>query len=135
MMKNKKKLIFVIFGIIVVAGMAVYMLFLRPEPPIVYAYYSTGEAIVTNVKDTNRLFKTSVVLVLNSDDDKLNEDLVNRNAVIRDALIFILREMSEDEILQVGSKDEIRQAMITSLNTRLAIDNVVGILFNDYVMQ
>ncbi|MDR0951745.1 MAG: flagellar basal body-associated FliL family protein [Oscillospiraceae bacterium] len=135
MLKNKKMLLIIIIGVIAVAGVVVYMLFLKPEPPIVYSYYSPGEAFVTNVKETGRLFKSGLVLVVDTEDEKVTGDFTLRNALIRDTIIFILRDLSEEEILAPDNKEALRQEIISQLNTRLETEHIVDMYFNDYVVQ
>jgi flagellar basal body-associated protein FliL len=130
-----KKLLIMIGGGVAILGVAVYMLFLKPDPEPVFTYYSTGEPLVVNVKDTGRLFKTSLVLVVNSEDEELIGSLTKRNALIRDTALFILRDLSETEILENDNKDALRSRMMAELNARLGIDNIVELLFNDFVVQ
>lgn len=134
---SKKKLIIIIALVVAVAVGAGYYFFFMPkgEKPIVYAYYSPGEYFVTNVKDSSRLLKSSIVLVLNTEDSKLQENLTTENARIRDTIIFLLREQGEDELRSTGNKDDLRKNIIEQLNIQLNIDNIVDVLFNDFVMQ
>jgi len=140
---GKKKppiILFIIIGVVVIgAAAAAYFLFFRGEPkeePEVYSYYSPGDFFVTNVSDdSTRLFKTSVVLVLNTEDAKLQERLDADNVMIRDTIIFILRDVTVEEIMASGNKDDLRQEILSTLNKRLGIDNIKEVLFNDFVMS
>lgn len=133
---SKKKLLIIIVLLVAAgAAAAIYFLMPRSEKPIVYGYYSPGEYFVTNVNNSNRLLKVSVVLVLNSDDAGLQSDLTAKNSQIRDTLIFIFRDLGEEDIKSAGSQDNLRENIVESLNNRLEIDNIVGVLFNDFVMQ
>lgn len=132
----KKKLLLIIIAVVAVGGAAAaYFLLPKSEKPIVYSYYSPGEYFVTNVKDSSRLLKASIVLVLNTDDSKLQEDLTLRNSIIRDSIIFLLRDLNEDAIKSTGTQDNLRQSIVKQLNNTLDIDNIVTVMFNDFVMQ
>jgi flagellar basal body-associated protein FliL len=134
-MKNKKLLIIVIAAVAVVATAVVIFLSSRGEKPIVYAYYSPGEFFVTNVNASAHLLKTSVVLVLNTEDTKLQDELKLQNAKVRDTIIFLLRDLTEEDIKSADNKEKLRKDIIEQLNDRLEIDNIVDVWFNDFVMQ
>ncbi|MDR1117654.1 MAG: flagellar basal body-associated FliL family protein [Oscillospiraceae bacterium] len=126
--------IIVIAVVVIVVGVVVYtMFFSAAEKPVVYDYYTPGDFFVTNVNDSGRLFKSSIVLVLNS--NKLQDELKVKNTLIRDTILFILREKNEAFIKDLRGQDILRTDIANALNERLGIDNVVDILFNDYVMQ
>ena len=95
--------------------------------------YSPGEFFTTNVKESTRLLKTSIILVV--DDEGLEKKLTAENTHIRDAIIFILRDLTEEEIRAPGTQDELRDRLISALNERLGIRNFVEVLFSDFVMS
>ena len=131
-----KKILIIVVVIVVVGAAAAYFLLFNndTEKPEVRVEYSPGEFFTTNVSDSIRILKTALVLVVNS--DKLDEQLAEENARIRDTIIFILRDLSEDEIRDnEGTQDALREKIITALNERLGIDNFVEVLFNDFVMS
>ena len=129
-----KKVLLILVALLLVGGVAVFMFVLpKSEPPIVYTNYSPGEFFVTNVNNSNRLLKTAVVLVL--DTDKHQEMMDEENALIRDKIIFILRELDEDAIKDKATPDMLRTRIMETLNESLGIDNIVKVRFNDFVMQ
>jgi len=132
-MKGKKLLPIILIAAAVAVGIFVYFFFLRGDPPIVYTNYSPGDYFVTNVKDSNRLFKTAVVLVL--DTDKMQNDLDTNKPLIRDTIIFILRELDEGTINNLATQDALRARIVAQLNKNLETEHIVGVLFNDYVVQ
>ena len=121
--------------IVVVLGLAaaLYFLVFSGERPVVYTEYSPGDYFVTNVKDSNRLLKTGVILVL--DDEKFAAGIDVNKALIRDTIIFILRDQDEATLRKSGSDEGIRKAIIAKLNTVLATEHVYDVYFTDYVMQ
>ena len=131
-----KKLMPVILGVVVLAGVALgYMYFTGGEEVEVYEYYSPGDFFVTNVKDSNSLFKSSVVLVLNTDDEKVLEDLDKMNSIIRDTIIFVLRDQSADTLKSTVLHETVRETIKAKINERLSVTYIVDVLFNDYVIQ
>ena len=129
-----KKAAIIIVVLVVVGGAALYFFMFSgdKEKPAVRVEYSPGEFFTTNVKESTRLLKASIVLIVNADD--LEDMLTKENARIRDTVIFILRDLTEGEIREEGTQDELRDRIITALNERLDIDNIVEVLFNDFVM-
>lgn len=129
----KKILPVVIIAVVLTAAAAVYFFFLRGEPEIKYTTYSPGEFFVTNVKDSKKLLKTGIVMVL--DTDTLEAKLTENNALIRDSIIFILRSLTDDVLAKADAQNTIRILIKDDLNQKLKIENIVDIYFNDFVVQ
>ena len=132
-----KKVVLIIAIIVIAAGAALYLFVFSAggEKPEVRVNYSPGDFFTTNVKVTGnaaRMLKTGVVLVVN--EQGLEAMLEEENARIRDTIIFILRDLTEEEIRAEGNQDDLRERIINALNERLDIDNFVEVLFNDFVM-
>ena len=102
------------------------------EAKIVRAEYSPGEYFTTNVSGSYHLLKVVPILVVNR--EGLEDTLKERNATIRDTIIFILRDLTEEEITAPGNQDELRERIVTTLNERLGVDYFVEVIFNDFVM-
>ena len=134
---NKKILIIVGALIIVVVGVILFLTMQggqeEPEVVINYSEYSPGEFFVTNVKDSKRLLKVAVVLVVNS--DELQETLKAENSLIRDKIIFILRTLTEEDILSNETVPRLRQQILEELNASFETSGIVEVRFNDFVMQ
>jgi len=129
-----KKIAIIIVVVVVVAAAALYFFVFSgdSEKPEVRVEYSPGDFFTTNVGEgSSRLLKAGIVLVVNA--EGLEEMLTAENARIRDTIIFILRDLTEDEI-RLQNQDRLRQRIITELNEKLGIDNFVEVLFNDFVM-
>lgn len=129
----KKAVIFILLVIVVAAGIMLYMFVLKGEPEPTYDQYSPGEYFVTNVKESNRLLKTSIVLELDS--DKMQEELTEKNTLIRDTIIIILRELDETEVRAPDVQEKLREMLKDALNKQLGTEHIIGILFNDFVMH
>ena len=97
----KKTLIIIIAAVVVASGVAAYFIFFNnSEPKEVRIAYVPGEFFVTNVKDSKYLLKTTIVLELSQEDKE--EYLTENNHMIRDIIIFILREKTEEELRSAG---------------------------------
>ncbi|MCL2125777.1 MAG: flagellar basal body-associated FliL family protein [Oscillospiraceae bacterium] len=129
-----KKILPIIIVIVVVGAAAIYFFMFSgdKEKPEIRVEYSPGEFFTTNVSGSSRLLKAGIILIVN--DDKLEERLTAENARIRDTIIFILRDLTENEIKEPGTQDVLRGRIIDALNERLEIENFVEVLFNDFVM-
>lgn len=134
----KKALPILVAVILVVAG-AAYVFLSKPAaaPEAKPVFYSPGDPFITNVKDSNHLLKVSLVLVL--DDNKATKTLLEqlnlRNAEVRDTVLFILRDLTADEISATTAQDDLREQIRTALNDKMDTQEIKGILFNDFVMQ
>lgn len=132
---NKKKIIILIVAAAVVIGGAAYFFLLRNndgENQPLYEY-AMSDAFVTNVKDSSKLFKTSVILVV---DKKGMDDFFDENEyTIRDTILFMLRDLTEEDISSSDIQAKLRVSIPQALNSALGIDNIVSVYFSDFVMQ
>lgn len=134
---GSKKILIIILAVILAGGGVAAYIFLVPktEKPIVYSYFATGDPYYANLPDSSRIMRASVTLVLNTEDTKLQENLTAKNAVIRDTIIFLLRDLSVDDALEEGTQENLRKKIVEQLNKSLEIDNIVGVLFTDFVLS
>jgi len=102
------------------------------EPKVVRVEYSPGDYFTTNVSGSYHLLKVVPILVVNR--EGLEDTLKECNATIRDTIIFILRDLTEDDIMAPGNQDDLREKIVTALNERLGVDYFVEVIFNDFVM-
>jgi len=136
-----KKIAPVIAAIVVVGAVLLYFFVFSDTgdkvKPAVRVEYSPGDYFTTNVRSVDgsaavHLLKATIVLVVN--EEGLEDMLTKENARIRDTIIFILRALTQQEILASGTQDQLREKIISALNERLGIDNFIEVLFNDFVM-
>ncbi len=128
---------------VLAAGAAAYFFFSRggskegaessPEPTPELYTYEIKDSFITNIKDSASLFKTSIVLVVNKKD--MAEYFDERLYTIRDTVLFMLRDLTEEDILSLDIQDRLRVKIPEELNRVLGIDNIVSVYFNDFVMQ
>ncbi len=135
---NKKVMIIILAIVIVAAGVLYFTVFrgedeapVRPEDN--YFSYVPGDYFITNVKDSNRLLKVTIVLQMDS--DKLEEKLKKEEYIIRDNILFYLRSLREEDILSEDVENNLRENLRPILNEALGFDNIVNIYFNDFVMS
>lgn len=102
------------------------------EPKIVRVEYSPGDYFTTNISGSYHLLKVVPILVVNR--EGLEDTLKAQNATIRDTIIFILRDLTEEDVMAPGNQDELREKIVASLNERLGVDYFVEVIFNDFVM-
>ena len=134
---NKKLILIIIVALLLVAGAVVYFFVIKPgndkEKPPTYYEYAVKDPFITNVKSSSKLFKTSVVLVL--DDKKVSEKLGEQLYTIRDTILFVLRDMTESDFKNQSVQDNLRKTLPDKLNAALNISNIVSVRFSDFVMQ
>ncbi len=131
-----KKILIIIVLALVVAGAAVYFLFLTPPPKAETIYYTPGDYFVTNIKDSDALIKVTIVLELSTTDpESATEYLTQNNHIIRDVIVFTLRSKTEEELRSQGIEDQLRTEIVNNLKSKMGLDYITTIYFNDYVIQ
>lgn len=131
----KKKIITIILVLALFGGAIAYYFYKGADNGASNELYSyvPGDYFVTNVKDSGSLLKTTVVLVLNTGD--LTDELDDKQYVIRDTIIYLLRGLTEEDIKSDTIQDKLRYEIAEKLNEVLGIDSIVTVYFNDFVMQ
>ncbi len=131
-----KKILIIVIVAVILAGAAVYLLFLMPPPAAETVYYVPGDYFVTNIADSTRLLKTTIVLELKTAEaDKVKEYLTENNHIIRDIIVFALRSKTEDELRSNEIEKTLRDELVNSLESKMGLDYIETIYFNDYVIQ
>ena len=134
-----KKIIIIIIAVVLVAGVAAAILLMQPRE-IKQFYYSPGDAFVTNVLDSDRLIKTTLVICTNGDQETL---ISEKNAVIRDTLLQVFRETPEEQYKSANLQTYLSDIRVARLNGLFppeeggenAVPRFARIYFNDFVMQ
>lgn len=131
-----KKIIIIAAIALVVVAAAVYFLFLQPPPPAETSYYTPGDYFVTNIKDSTRLLKVTIVLeVVSTKTEEVTENLTENNHVIRDIILSTLRNKTEEDLRDVSSQDALRKEIVDNLKKQMGIDYLTTLFFNDFVIQ
>lgn len=133
-----KKMLIIVIIVLVAGGAAAFLLF-GPKPPEEpkKSFYVPGEFFVTNIKDSKSLLKTTIVLEYNStkDAEKKASFLEEHNTIIRNEIVFTLREKTEEELRSTDIQDKLRKEIVKKINDKLGIEYIQSIYFNDYVLQ
>ncbi len=131
-----KKLIIVIVALAVVAGGLYYFVFRgnsdNKKQAVTYDF-AIKDPFITNIKGSSKLFKTTLVLVV--DNKKLTSGLTNETSKIRDTILFVLRNMSEEDLKNQSVQETLRKTLPDKLNKALDISGIVSVRFTDFVMQ
>jgi len=131
-----KKILIIVIATLIVAGAAVYLLFLMPPPAAETVYYVPGDYFVTNIADSTRLLKTTIVLELSTTDpDGVTAYLTENNHILRDIIVFTLRSKTEEELRSNEIEKTLRDEIVNNLESKMGLDYIVTIYFNDYVIQ
>ena len=141
----KKIIIIAAIAVVVIGGgLGAYFIFFANKatdpnaeptetpPPPTYTY-ALDNYFVTNVKDSNLLFKTTIVLV--TTDAEMEDFLTENQYIIRDTIIFRLRELTEEDIMTNDIQEKLRGELPQILNKALNIETIVTVYFSDFVMQ
>lgn len=135
-MKKKILIPVLILLILAVAGGSVYYFVLRdkdtPVEPLSYTY-EVKDSFITNVKDSNKLFKTTIIL--ESNDGELADLLSQKEYIVRDTILFLLRGLTEEDLSGDAIQDSMRTEIADALNKALGIDSITTVYFTDFVMQ
>ncbi len=131
-----KKVITIIVLVLIAAGALTYFLFLAPPPEVQTSYFVPGDYFVTNIKDSTRLLKVTIVIELSTTNpDETQEYLTERSHIIRDNIVFLLRSKTEEDLRSNDIQKTLREEIVDRLKTELKLDYINTIYFNDYVIQ
>lgn len=106
-----KKIIIIVVAVVLVLGAAAAVFLLMPRE-IKYYYYSVGEPFVTNIIDSEYLVKAPITLEMTED---LTEDLTEKNAVVRDRILNVLMNTTED-VYRSGNLQQVSDAIVREMN-------------------
>ncbi|NCB50690.1 MAG: flagellar basal body-associated FliL family protein [Clostridia bacterium] len=140
----KKKIIVIVLAAVLFlgAGAAAYFFYFKdkiagknetPEEVSENYEYAVESSFVTNVKDSSKLFKTTIVLV--ADEKGMEEFFKAEQNTVRDVILFVLRELTEEDIESEDIQDHLRVSIPAALNKALGTDSIVSVYFTDFVMQ
>jgi flagellar basal body-associated protein FliL len=136
MKSNNKSVITIILLLLLIAGAVAYYFVIyknNNDSEEGYHYYAIEDFFVTNVKDSSKLFKTSIIIV--TDRGGLDKYLDENEFIIRDTILFILRGLNEDDIKSSTIQDKLREMIPVALNEALGTNHIVSVYFGDFVMQ
>ena len=67
--------------------------------------------------------------------DEATEYLTEHNHIIRDIIVFELRQKTEEELRALDVNTTLRKEIVDELSKQMGLDYIQNIYFNDYVVQ
>jgi len=132
----KKTLIIIIISSLILIGggyLGLTLLTGSKEPVLRPSTYDPGDYFVTDVKGGGSLLKTDIMIYI--EDDRLLKELTANNHIIRNDIIFILRNMTAEELKAEGVEETLSRAITAKLNSEFATESFARIYFNEFVIQ
>ena len=133
---KKNVIVIAVVAVLIVAiaaGAAVFILTRDTEKEKEVFFYKPGEAFITNLKDSNTLVKVDVTI--GYDNKKAAADLEKNNSVIRNDIVFILRNKTKSDMQAEDIEQILSDEICAKLNEDLGVDYFVKIYFSDLVLQ
>lgn len=145
---SKKKLLallIVILLILLVGGGAGFYFFVFHKkaknaeiPPVapqkIGIMYNLGSFLV-NLADKNANTYAKVSITLELSNQKVQEEVVKRLPIIKDAVINLLSSKTYDQIRTPEGKEELRLELIKRINAILITGGVQNIYFTQFIVQ
>ncbi|MGI6188194.1 MAG: flagellar basal body-associated FliL family protein [Clostridiales bacterium] len=141
-MRKKLIIIFSILAILIIGiAIAVYIVWNLPQTKDRADKKEKKEVIlvhdnnpfITNLKDSDSYLKVDISIEI--EDPKEAEILKKNMYKMRDRVIKILRNVSEDDMKRSDIQESLKNEIKQDLKENLKIDTIIGIYFNDFVVQ
>ena len=141
-MRKKLIIIFSILAILIIGiAIAVYIVWNLPQTKDRADKKEKKEVIlvhdnnpfITNLKDSDSYLKVDISIEI--EDPKEAEILKKNMYKMRDRVIKILRNESEDDMKRSDIQESLKNEIKQDLKENLKIDTIIGIYFNDFVVQ
>ena len=135
---NKTIVVFIAVLLAITIGIGTYIIFLlipsSGENGELPGYvYSTGDKFLTNLKSDGHYIKADILFEVS--DKSTLKILEKNNHRIRDRIIEILGDISEDDLNQEDFKKNLRNLIRDDLQNILKIDKIRGVYFNDFIIK
>jgi flagellar basal body-associated protein FliL len=116
------------------------------EPETQDAEWSCGDKFTSNLKGSlsNYVVVNIVLVVEGTEEDPdtidqvmtdLTDMLDSKQAVIRDTIFYVLRSVSLEDARADGAQNKIKRTITDTLNAKLEIDNITGVLFDSFLVS
>ncbi|GEM_PF-3948997 len=93
------------------------------------------EPLVANVVERNSIHYLKLQLVAECDSAAGKDELAEKNALIRDALLFIISDMTLRELLTAGGKALLKEDIKSMLNEKLSKGKVRKLYITEFTVQ
>jgi len=143
---GKKKLIFILIPVLLLliggAGAYFFLTHKKKEstkqmvvaPQKLGVMYNLGSFLV-NLADKNANTYAKVSITLELSNQKVQQEVVKRLPIIKDAVINLLSSKTYDEIRTPEGKEELRLELIKRINAILVTGGVQNIYFTQFIVQ
>lgn len=145
---KKKLLIFLILGILIIgiAGAGVFF-FLgkkgeesktshgKKAKEHQQAFYVDFEPIIVNLLDPTGKRYLQVRLTLEIQDQKLEEEIKKKDAVIKDTIITVLSGKTVEEVIVPEAKENIKKELLAKINQVLGEEIITNIYITQYIVE
>ncbi len=95
--------------------------------------YDPGGTFITNLKDSRRFLKVSLIIEL--ENKKQVSSMTKENYRIRDTISYILSSYTEDEVREEGIREHLKLEIRENLEEKIDIKGIVDIFFNEFIIQ
>ncbi|NLX71159.1 MAG: flagellar basal body-associated FliL family protein [Clostridiales bacterium] len=141
---DTKRMLGIFIGIVVILilgfGITIYVIFnpsqkdnVKNNEKVEVVVIHSDSPYITNLKDSNSYLKVDISIeVKDSKDAELLKDDMYK---VRDKIIKILRNVSEDDMKQSDIQEKLKIQIKQELQKDLKIDTINGIYFNEFVVQ
>lgn len=147
--KGKKKLlIFIILGFLIIGIASAGVFFIlgkkgeedkaahgKKAKEHTQVFYVDFEPIIVNLLDPTGKRYLQVRLTLEIPNQKLEEEIRKKEAVIKDTIITVLSGKTVEEVIVPEAKDKIKQELLTKINEVLGEEVVTNIYITQYIVE
>jgi len=141
---DTKRMLGIFIGIVVILilgfGITIYVILnpsqkdnVKNNEKVEVVVIHSDSPYITNLKDSNSYLKVDISIEVK--DSKDAELLKNDMYKVRDKIIKILRNVSEDDMKQSDIQEKLKNQIKQDLQKDLKIDTINGIYFNEFVVQ
>lgn len=103
--------------------------------PVQYGHFQIIKDLVINPAGTNGKRFLLVELGLESQTEKVFEEISRKDIVVRDAILRILSQCTVDELTSIDRRDELKTQIRDTINAFLDKGQIDRLYFTQYVLQ
>ena len=132
-MRNKKSVVPVLLAVILCAGLLTACGGGEKEEVEEKTFAHDAGEFVTNVKDSKKMLSASITMEFTS--EKLVEQLVEKEYVVRDVIVRRMRELTEADLEGATVEDTLSQSLTEALNEALDTKGISKVYIVRFVYQ
>lgn len=106
-----------------------------PDSLIEYGVFLELENLVVNPDGSDGRRYLMVSIGLEAERQAVLDETESRDIVIRDLIIRSLSNRTADELSDIARREEIKEALVTEINTVLREGAITRLYFTEYVLQ